>query len=464
MNWTDDAARLRAHAERLVDRSEATIDRADREDRELTAEESRAITRRLQQTDALMNQACELEDAEPVHRGGALSDPPRAGGSPRSRAISTQGTAHQLAALPTEATGRDAVLNAMSLSARASTGPFADFGAFARAVRTNHPQLYNYDYIVGGNEGTGADGGFLVPTQWAYDLMRLALEAEVVRLRALVLPMASSQLVLPAFDNTDRSTGAYGGIGANTTGETKVITPSKPKLRTLTLTATKIAILVPVSNELLEDSGPALATLLTAHLAEALAHSVDAQLLAGTGAGEPMGILNAAAALTVAKEANQSASTVTVNNLASMLTRLDPASFKRAIWICHPGVVAQLLTLQMRVTNIAATENVGGWGPSWFQLAPDGQMALLGRPLVTSDQLPVLGTEGDIMLADLSRYVVGIVGGAPRLAVDSSVAFDRDMTLFRLTIRLDGAPALHAPITPRHGPMVSSFVKLETRS
>lgn len=477
--WTNhkaaDIERLQARANILVQRNEQLLAQADAEKRELTTDEQRAISRRAQQADAMLDEMRELQDEidNPRACSGSLSDPPPASALAKARQSSaysgtrtiSTGGGHRMAPLPTTASGADAVLGAMNLgSGGRDSGPFASFGDFARAVRTNHPSLYNYSWTTGATEGDASGGGFLVPGQWAYDLMSMALEAEVVRPRALVIPMASNQLVLPAFDGSDRSGGDYAGVRAYTVPEKQEITASKPKVREINLVAKKIAILIPVTNELLEDSGVALTTLLSAHMAEALAHSIDARLLTGTGAGEPMGILNAACGITVAKEGSQPASTVTVNNLAGMLTRLDPASFKRAVWICHPSVVAQLLTLQMKVKNVAGNENVGGWGPSWFQLDPDGQMALLGRPLVTSDQLPELGTEGDILLADLNRYVVGIVGGGPRLAVDSSEGFSRNITMFRLTIRLDGAPALHAPITPRNGPTVSPIIKLATRS
>lgn len=472
---TADIERLQARASTLLQRNEQLLQQADAENRGLTADEQRAVSRRAQQADAMLDEIRELQSEidNPRACSGSLSDPPPASALAKARqstayagtrTISTGG-GHRMSPLPMTASGADAVLGAMNLgSGGRDNGPFATFGDFAKAVRANHPSLYNYSWVTGATEGEASGGGFLVPTQWAYDLMALALEAEVVRPRAMVVPMASNHLVLPAFDGSDRSDGGYAGVHAYTTPEKQPITASKPKIREVTLTARKIAILVPVTNELLEDSGVALTTLLSAHMAEALAHSIDARLLTGTGAGEPMGILNAACAVTVAKEGAQSANTISVNNLASMLTRLDPASFKRAVWICHPSVVAQLLTLQMKIKNVAGNEFVGGSGVNWFQLDPNGQMALLGRPLVTSDQLPTLGTEGDIVLADLSRYVVGIVGGAPRLAVDSSEGFSRDITLFRLTIRLDGAPTLHAPITPRNGPTVSPFIKLATRS
>ena len=116
------------------------------------------------------------------------------------------------------------------------------------------------------------------------------------------------------------------------------------------------------------------------------------------------------------------------------------------------------------VRNVANTENVGGFQPGWLSVGPDGTMSMLGRPLIVSDRCQQLGTVGDIILADLSQYLIGLRSDA-RVMVDSSYGFGNDETWFRLTMRVDGMPLLQNPITPRHGTStLSPFVTLATRS
>lgn len=146
-----------------------------------------------------------------------------------------------------------------------------------------------------------------------------------------------------------------------------------------------------------------------------------------------------------------------------MISRLSPGSFKRAVWLAHPSVLASLFVIATVIKNVAGSENVGGFGPNWFTVNADGSMSLLGRPLIVSDRCAPLGTVGDIILADLSQYLVGIRGDA-RLAVNNSIGFTSDEIYFRLTLRVDGQPLLASAITPRKGSAtLSPFVTLATR-
>jgi HK97 family phage major capsid protein len=147
-----------------------------------------------------------------------------------------------------------------------------------------------------------------------------------------------------------------------------------------------------------------------------------------------------------------------------MASRLSPGAFGRSVWMVHSSVVAQLFVLVERVANAAGNEWVGGISPGWFSTGSDGSMTLMGRPLVITDRLQPLGTVGDIVLADLTEYLVGQVGEM-RLAVDTSVGFASGEIYYKATMRVDGQPAISSAITPRRGSdSLSPFVKLATRS
>ncbi|MBK7793011.1 MAG: phage major capsid protein [Betaproteobacteria bacterium] len=133
------------------------------------------------------------------------------------------------------------------------------------------------------------------------------------------------------------------------------------------------------------------------------------------------------------------------------------------MWLVSPSALAQLFGLTTVVKNVAANENVGGFGPQWFQTLPDGQFSLLGRPVVVTDRCQALGTKGDIMLCDLKNYLVGLRQNA-ELLVDSSIGFKESEIWFRLNCRVDGQPALASAITPRVGSAtLSPFVTLDAR-
>ena len=147
-----------------------------------------------------------------------------------------------------------------------------------------------------------------------------------------------------------------------------------------------------------------------------------------------------------------------------MISRLAPGSFAKAVWLASSTVLPQLFLLKVKVPNRANSDDVGGFGPGWFTVAPDGSMQLFGRPLLITDRASALGTKGDIVLADLSQYLIGLRQDAT-LAVDNSIGFKEGEIWFKVTMRLDGQPMLKAAITPRlGGSTLSPFVTLDTRA
>ena len=339
---------------------------------------------------------------------------------------------------------------------------FQDLGEFARAVYSQDPKLFQ-NAPAGMSVGVGGDGGYYVPPGFLAGLLDASLQEEAIRPRATVIPMPSGSMTLPVFNTTDRSTGLAGLepalVGEGVTGDNQ-----KAKTSTITLTAHKLMVLVPTTAELIEDGGPTFTTLLQKYMVESLGQKLDSLFINSPAPATPLGIIGAPCTVSVAKETSQVAATVVPQNLAKMIARLAPGSFKRAVWLAHPSVLASLFVMATVVKNVAGSENVGGFGPNWFTVNADGTMALLGRPLIVSDRCAPLGTVGDIILADLSQYLIGIRGDA-RLAVDNSVGFKSDEIYFRLTLRVDGCPLLATAITPRKGAdTLSPFVILATRS
>jgi HK97 family phage major capsid protein len=340
---------------------------------------------------------------------------------------------------------------------------FENLGDFARAVYTRNPSLYQFQNASGMQTLTGSEGGYFVPSPLLASIMDNSLQTEVVRGLASVIAMPAGTCTVPAFDLSNRSS-SLAGLEPATTAEGATASNQKAVTRSITLTARKLVVMVPCTEELIQDSGNAFQMLLTNYMQQSLSQKLDDDFLNGSGSGQSLGIINAPATISVAKETSQVAATVVPQNLANMVSRLAPGSFGRAVWLCHPSVLASLFTMQNVVRNQANTENVGGSTPGWFSVSPTGQMSLLGRPLLVSDRCQQLGTKGDILLADLQSYLIGIVGDA-RLQVDSSVGLKEGEIYFKLSMRVDGQPLQAAPITPRNGSStLSPFVTLATRS
>ena len=99
----------------------------------------------------------------------------------------------------------------------------------------------------------------------------------------------------------------------------------------------------------------------------------------------------------------------------------------------------------------------------YFPAGPVGnEFALVkGRPVIVCEQCPT-GTPRDIVLADLSQYVMIDSGLKADLSLD--VFFDNDQAVFRFVYRCDGSPVWSQPITPYNGGATRSpFVMLAQR-
>ena len=68
---------------------------------------------------------------------------------------------------------------------------------FLKAIVYNKPEIIPAKYKNFLNEGTGADGGYLVPQEWYNQIMKLVSDGGVVRKNATVINMNRKELVIP---------------------------------------------------------------------------------------------------------------------------------------------------------------------------------------------------------------------------------------------------------------------------
>jgi len=338
-------------------------------------------------------------------------------------------------------------------------GEFENFVDFAKAIspHVTHKAFDTRLKVLG--EGIGDQGGFLVPEEFRAELLRFTLEASVIRPRARVIPMSGLTLRIPSIRDTSHASTVYGGVSGYWIPESGTITQSEPTFSQVTLTSKKLIGGTRISNELLRDSAIALEPLIGGLFSEAIAYFEDDAFINGIGGGQPLGILNADALVSVAKETGQSAATLTVENVVKMYSRMYPRSIGTSVWVMHPDVQPQLFTMSLSVGT--------GGAPMYF---PAGGMGgspvptLMGRPVILSEKAQSLGTAGDIYLLDLSYY---LIGDRQTLEVASSphVRFNTDETDFRFIQRVDGRPWIDSALTPRNGSnTLSPFVALAARA
>ncbi len=305
-------------------------------------------------------------------------------------------------------------------------------------------------------ESAGADGGFLVPDEFRNTIMSLALEAGVVRPRATVIPMSSLTLRMPTVRDTSHATNVFGGFQAFWTPEAGAITESQPTFGSVVLEAAKLALSTRINNELRQDA-PALDGFLNQKAPEAINYFEDDAFINGIGVGQPLGLLNVDALVTVAKEGGQNATTIVWENLVKMFARLLPTSMGNAVWVINHDAFPQLATMSLSVGT--------GGSAIWLQQGVGSPpTSILGRPVLFTEKAQTLGTAGDIYLADFSQYLIGDRQTITAFASEHRYA-ETDQTLFRFTERVDGRPWIDSAITPRNGSnTLSPFVNLAVRS
>lgn len=301
-----------------------------------------------------------------------------------------------------------------------------------------------------------SDGGFLIPETLRSEMLRVALETAVVRSRARVVPMDSLTVPFPTIDSTSNASNVYGGVTAYWTEESGQLTDSSAKFGRVKLEAKKLTAYSEVPNELFTDSIISLQMFIDEVFPEAIAWFEDIAFMRGSGVGEPLGFLKAAAAVEVAKEAAQAADTIKWENVTKMYSRMLPTSLARAVWIAHIDTFPQLASMELSSGSPAVWINNG--------LSEGPPMTILGRPVVFTEKAETLGDAGDINFVDLSYYLIGD-RQTLQAATSPHHKFQNDQTAIRFIERVDGRPWIQSAITPNKGSnTLTPFVKLAARA
>jgi len=221
--------------------------------------------------------------------------------------------------------------------------------------------------------GVGASGGYIVPPDYVAEIIELLRPLAVVRgSNPRVLPMPRGTLTLP---------GQASAATASYSGEVSPIGASQETLNEIIASYKKLTALVPVSNDLMRYSDPAVDAFVRDDLVKVLALREDLAFLLGDGtASTPRGYLsfangwvaanggtvgkwsttaNSVYAVNAADPANTTGGnfitstesynlTTVTNELGGLQNRLDTANVaeSRRMWFFHPRVKNYLYNVQ----------------------------------------------------------------------------------------------------------------------
>ena len=340
---------------------------------------------------------------------------------------------------------------------------FESFGTFLQAVHRagvqgghRDPRLIEERAISGASESIPSDGGYLVQTDFAAEIWRRANEVGVLLPRCRRIPISANanSFTMNIVDESSRATGSrWGGVQIYRKPEAGTATAKKVKFGQISLKLKKL-IGTTYSTDELEADAAALAAVVGQGFAEEFAFVVDDEIFRGDGASQMLGIVNSACYVEVAKETDQEAASIMYENLVKMYSRFYGSN---GVWLCNRDVFPALATMSLELDTPVYLP------PGGASVAPYG--SIFGQPVLFIETASTLGTAGDIVLADLSQYLV-IEKGGLNGASSMHVKFVEDEMCYRWTYRNDGRPIWKSALTPYKGASNtrSPFVGLAVRA
>lgn len=309
----------------------------------------------------------------------------------------------------------------------------------------------------GASEGVMSDGGILLDPTLSATLIKPIHDEGPFSNDATKLPVGnnSNSGWINGVDETSRATGSrWGGIQGFRLAEAATKTASKPTFRRISWELKKYAVVIIATDELLNDSTQ-FNTICYEGSKEELSFMLNDDILNGGGLGGPLGIMQSGALVSFARlDANKIQGT----DISAMWQRMSPRSKANAKWYVNSETAPQLDAL-FAVGSTAVLFPYAGYNQAL------GVRTLYGKPIIETEFNAALGTIGDIVLADMSQYLLWEDAGGVKDSVNMYLYWLTDETAVRFVMRTDGKPNIAAPLTPYKGTLTKSpFVALTTAS
>lgn len=256
--------------------------------------------------------------------------------------------------------------------------------AFWNAMRSQKPK---YDVIDALSIGTDSEGGYLVPDEFERTLVEALEEENIFRSLANVITTSSGDRKIPVV--ATKGTASW-------VDEEGVIPESDDSFGQVSIGAYKLATLMKVSEELLNDSVFDLEAYITREFARRIGNKEEEAFFTGDGIGKPTGILADTGGAQIGVTA-AGTTALTLDEVLDLFYSLKAPYRNRAVFVLNDSTIKAIRKLK---------DNNGQylWQPSVQAGTPD---TILNRPLYTSAYMPVLAaTAKTIVFGDFSYYWV----------------------------------------------------------
>ena len=237
-------------------------------------------------------------------------------------------------------------------------------------------------------EGVDSEGGYLVPDEFEQTLVQSLSAENVVRSLAHVITTASGSHKIPIV--ATKGTAAW-------VDEEGTIPEGDDAFGQQLIGAHKVATMIKVSEELLNDSAFDLEDYFRTEFARRIGNKEEEAFLTGDGSGKPTGIFNATGGGQLGVTA-ASATAITADELIDLFYSLNSAYRKNAVWLLNDSTMK----------NIRKLKDSNGqylWQPA---LHDGGFDTLLGKRIYTSPYAPELAAgQKTVAFGDFNYYWIG---------------------------------------------------------
>jgi HK97 family phage major capsid protein len=232
---------------------------------------------------------------------------------------------------------------------------------------------------------TDTEGGYLVPDEFERTLIQSLEEANVLRTLCNVISTSYGDRKIPVV--ATKGTASW-------VDEEGAISESDDSFKQVTLNAYKVATMLKVSDELLNDSYFNLENYIATQFARRVGAAEEEAFLTGDGAGKPTGLLNdttgAQLGVTTA-----GAAAITADELIDLIYSLKSPYRRNAVLIMNDSTIKTIRKLK-------DSQGQYLWQPSLIAGTPD---TMLGKKVITSEFMPeVAAGNKTVIFGDLSYY------------------------------------------------------------
>ncbi len=266
--------------------------------------------------------------------------------------------------------------------------------------------------------GTDSEGGYLVPDEFEATIISSLQEENIVRQVASIIITSSGDRKIPV--STSKGSASW-------VDEEGAIPESDDVFGQVNISAHKLATMIKISEELLNDSAFNLERYIATEFARRISTKEEEAFLVGDGVAKPVGIFNTTGGSEVGVTANSS-TVIAFDDIMDLYYSLRSPYRKKAVFMTNESTIKA-------IRKIKDANGQYIWQPSTVLGEPD---SIFGKRILTSAYVPELGAGNKtIAFGDFSYYWIADRQGRSFQRLNELYAPNGQVG-FRGTQRVDG--------------------------